>query len=38
MRECFERDCCRFGCEIFALHVGDDHVHIFVGLHFDCSV
>ena len=26
------------GCEVFALQVGDDHVHIFVGLHPACSV
>ena len=25
-------------CEVYALQVGDDHVHIFVGLHPDCSV
>ena len=28
----------RAGCEVYALHVGTDHVHIFVGLHPDCSV
>ena len=28
----------RLRCEVFALQVGDDHVHVFVGLHPDCSV
>ena len=28
----------RSGCEVFALQVGVDHVHMFVGLHPDCSV
>jgi REP element-mobilizing transposase RayT len=23
-------------CEVFALQVGDDHVHIFVGVHTSC--
>jgi len=28
----------RVGCQVYALQVGSDHVHIFVGLHPDCSV
>ena len=28
----------RAGCQVHALQVGADHVHIFVGLHPDCSV
>ncbi|MDR0797386.1 MAG: transposase, partial [Nitrososphaerota archaeon] len=28
----------RLGCDVFVLQVGDDHVHVFVGLHPDCSV
>jgi putative transposase len=28
----------RIGCQVYALQVGADHVHIFIGLHPDCSV
>ena len=28
----------RRGCQVHALQVGSDHVHVFVGLHPDCSV
>ena len=28
----------RLRCEVYALQVGDDHVHVFVGLRPDCSV
>ena len=28
----------RVGCQVYALQVGSDHVHIFVGMHPDCSV
>jgi len=28
----------RVGCEVYALQVGVDHVHIFVGVRPDCSV
>jgi putative transposase len=28
----------RSGCQLYALQVGADHVHVFVGLHPDCSV
>ena len=28
----------RVGCQVYALQVGSDHVHIFVGLHPDCSI
>ncbi|MDT8781902.1 MAG: IS200/IS605 family transposase [Candidatus Bathyarchaeota archaeon] len=28
----------RVGCEVYALQVGVDHVHVFVGLHPSCSV
>jgi putative transposase len=28
----------RSGCQVYALQVGADHVHIFIGLHPACSV
>jgi len=34
LRETAERK----GCLVHALEVGSDHVHVFVGLHPDCSV
>ena len=42
IKTCCERalreTACRVGCEVYALEVGADHVHVFVGLHPACSV
>ena len=37
-RKALRETASRAGCQVHALQVGADHVHIFVGLHPDCSV